>query len=694
LVELAAECLDYKKMLYREYGQTSHADELATGAGDTIEWRRSLDFADQVDAIKVLWDNTKEWTVAQIVETNPSTQLLKLRYEKCFETEDRWVGRFSNEIAPHKSQSLRAAMLLQEWKQSLQPGTHLDAQDTSFKSWCTAVVGKRREPTAQTRDARAWQQQDSAQITIIMTAGGREVESEFLSVESPRLARAGTRVGGGAAVFADLDDANDPDDPTVFACDHGKTYGCPSLIAAINCFGDAGGFEAIRERLARAAQHTAEPAAEEEEGGSSSPPCSESLAAPVQMVEACISIMSNTRMLLARPFATTTLPIFKDAVRSNLNHLSDDQLRGLTIQAHERVVAGLTLALERLFTNIDISEYTELLSLDIALKCFRCPLMEKKLGGFKTILEMLEGVKWNKAGWVTTQFMVSWVLQEKLALEVFGGASVCVPIVERSADLLNFLIREKSLTQEHLKLVWGCSLTKDETTRLAVYKVIKETSLYLQVVDLQFIFDQVDAIPVGGLTEPTVNLVFDLAKNAAYRATVLAERALELLWKWMLDSSAASASIASLSETKLVEVLRQTYSMKEQREPLLSKCTAFIARSDSVPQCMAVMWKVADLLVRRHFLTGPNISSRYADPPAHRPRKLLTVRLTRWRSRRGWTSAQRRLQSSSWNSHAGCLRSSSPTSPVTRSGPRPSSPRNPSRRPRLARSSSVAGWRT
>ena len=59
------------------------------------------------------------------------------------------------------------------------------------------------------------------------------------------------------------------------------------------------------------------------------------------------------------------------------------------------------------------------------------------------------GVKWNKAGWVTNQFMVHWLLEVKLPQEVYA-APACVPVVERSADLMIFLVREKSLTQDHL----------------------------------------------------------------------------------------------------------------------------------------------------------------------------------------------------------------------------------------------------
>jgi hypothetical protein len=278
--ELLAECLDYKHLLYREHGSGSGVGDDADQDGDTVAWRHSLDFADRVDAIKVNWDNVKLWNTAQIVETNPARQMVKLHFDTGYEGDDRWVSKFSDELAPYKTASLRVVAKIKQWKESLLPGQWVDAQDHTFKNWFNAQVSARVDAAeyAVLEPRQYWQQHDNSDhVKVVIIQNDRQEESGWISVDSHRLARYGTKAGGAEAHFDDLDDANDPDDPSVFACDHGKSYGCPSLVAAVsdppsalpvtcavqrvcrcymgcvvdqvNCFGRAGGFDAILRRL-------------------------------------------------------------------------------------------------------------------------------------------------------------------------------------------------------------------------------------------------------------------------------------------------------------------------------------------------------------------------------------------------------------------------------------------------------------
>lgn len=687
LVELLAECLDYNKILYREHG-AGDAGAGAADEGDTRAWRQSLDFADHVDAIKVDWDGSKSWATAQIVETNPAVQKVKLHFDNGYEDRDRWVTIFSDEIAPHQTKTVQAAAKLKQWKESLVVGAPVDVQDYTLRNWHSGVVHERKEAAEYAQ--LQWQQHaTAAHIRVAITVEGREepdIMPHWISVDAPRLARSGTRAGGAAAHFDDLDDSDDPDDPAIFACDRSKTYGCPSLVVAVNTFGQAGGFGAIVERLLAAGCLSAEsesfsgPEPEPEamdigtdaaggepskqldsgagetgryhlldtaalqsklaekqstratlvemgtstdaidteirsvtaiitlraretlpsNGGQSGVP--EREAASVPFLISCVDMLVKTRMLLAKPFAARFVPEFCDALRANIQHISDDQVRAVSAQVQERLMDGMKQVLERLYNSRDITQATGFLQLDLALKCFRCPWMTEKILGFKSILEIVDKARWTKTGWVSTQWVVDWLLRERVPEDIFDGP-LDLPIVERSADVMKLLSQEKKLTQQHLEMIWQCSLrSTDEADTLAIYKLLKDMAqgaINLHQDDLEFIFAQIDAIPRAQLVGPTVILVFDLAKSSAYKAPALAVRALSLLWDWMVDDSQTSAAIATLAETKLVDLAAQVYSMKDQKEPLMAKCTEFLARSDSSPQCLKVLWKVADTLQDR-----------------------------------------------------------------------------------------------
>ena len=160
----------------------------------------------------------------------------------------------SPDLAPHKTKSVQAAKKLEEWKKSLVVGAKVDFQDFTARTWTSGVVTQRKEAeeyAAMEQQRWQYQQYPTAAHIKVTVAGldGRDEESDWLSVNhQPRLAPYGSRAGGGTQ-YEDLDDADDPDDPAVFACEHGKAYGCKSLVDAINCFGRAGGFTAMHARL-------------------------------------------------------------------------------------------------------------------------------------------------------------------------------------------------------------------------------------------------------------------------------------------------------------------------------------------------------------------------------------------------------------------------------------------------------------
>ena len=104
--------------------------------------------------------------------------------------------------------------------------------------------------------------------------------------------------------------------------------------------------------------------------------------------------------------------------------------------------------MERLFTSADIGQVNERLSLAVSLKCYRCDLMERKIFGFKTISDVIDGVWYGKAVWLTSDFLAKWLVVEHVAEDIFDtGSSVCIPVVERAADV-RFCIEMKILQQK------------------------------------------------------------------------------------------------------------------------------------------------------------------------------------------------------------------------------------------------------
>ena len=612
LCQLMAECIDIKHPLYRDAdGERDTEDD----DGDTTAWRMSLDFADHVDVLKTAWDKSRQWVTGQIIEVNPANQKVRVQYDGGYEGDDDWVERFSLDLAPHRTKSVRAAKELEAWKASLVIGARCDIQDYTHRQWFPGTVSDRLEAGEYQPPNTYYNQNDTSahiKVTCAGKDGARDVESEWLSVNSYRLARYGTRAEVAGGEFEDFHDEDDPDDPAVYACEHGKAYGNASLVAAVNCIGKAGGFSAMLQRLcvngppndaqADSVQTETERNSEAKPGAEPEPEpelerAQVKPAAPVELIESFAQVLVNSRMVLNRHFGASYMLKFNDAVRTNVFYMTENHVRALSFQVMEKLVSPreglIPKMMERQFSSAEVGQACELFSLTVALKCYRCDLMERKMFGFKTISDVQDGVRFGKAVWLTSDFLAKWLVKERVAEDIFAGNSVCIPVVERAADLLQFLARLKMLDSSILRAAWSCSLSNDEASRLAIYQLLKDVATSLTDQELVFIFEEVDAIPPADLQEATILFIVDLAKSSIYKAPSLALRSLELLWNWMVDSSQAPPALARLSETKLVELI-SVFGLKEQRLPLMAKCIECVARSDSVPQCLQVCWKVAD----------------------------------------------------------------------------------------------------
>ena len=70
-------------------------------------------------------------------------------------------------------------------------------------------------------------------------------------------------------------------------------------------------------------------------------------------------------------------------------------------------------------------------------------------------------------------------------------------LVERSSDVWRLLLKEKLLTDDHLSMFW--ELTKAQDFKSSVYKIISDSSFYLQQPQIEFMFKEITQTPAQKL---------------------------------------------------------------------------------------------------------------------------------------------------------------------------------------------------
>ena len=130
--------------------------------------------------------------------------------------------------------------------------------------------------------------------------------------------------------------------------------------------------------------------------------------------------------------------------------------RPLTIQVLEKLLACTTLHVERLFSSDDIGN-TELLSLSFALRCFRTPLLSSQILNCRRspTCSTCSLRQVNMAGHRIHREVAGCGARVE---DIFDGP-LYIPVVERAADVLNFMLREQLLELDHMRMLWKSSLT-------------------------------------------------------------------------------------------------------------------------------------------------------------------------------------------------------------------------------------------
>ncbi|CAM9626410.1 unnamed protein product, partial [Laminaria digitata] len=108
---------------------------------------------------------------------------------------------------------------------------------------------------------------------------------------------------------------------------------------------------------------------------------------PLEAVRHALLVIASIRPLLARRVVRAIVGRTTAAVWAALKGMSDAELRGLTRERLEGVVNGFREVLKRGHRSSEAFRRVERLQLDLALKLYSCPFMERKLQGLKILAD-------------------------------------------------------------------------------------------------------------------------------------------------------------------------------------------------------------------------------------------------------------------------------------------------------------------
>ena len=130
---------------------------------------------------------------------------------------------------------------------------------------------------------------------------------------------------------------------------------------------------------------------------------------------------------------------------------------------------------------------------------------------------------------------------------------------------------EDILEISELESVWNATTKGDTETKLSIYKLFSDVSIYFKEDHLSFLINKISEIEPSEMIVDEIELVYELSRFAAKPSDFI-NKARNFFWKVMTDTkNPYPAPIVELALTKFCFIMR-SWDLREERVSVLHRC--------------------------------------------------------------------------------------------------------------------------
>ena len=437
----------------------------------------------------------------------------------------------------------------QAWKKDLKEGDEIDAFDKA-KVWYASTILEIKDHTDP--DGRKWTMCKVGFRLYHPDATktdeeGKKYEGwssrfdEWLPLWSPKIAKLYTHAkpkgGKGTRLYEDtvIDDSSDPQikegEDMIYAVIRPRKCKSYLLVDCLNLFGKLGGYDKMLERM----------------NDKENPIEFELLAHYMESI-------GKVYPMYHREFVSKFCVDVKNAVQNSILNAPEASIRNVRKERIESIVSRLNDILKRAYTYDEREQEIEHLNLDIVLMCLKSNFLERRIQGIKSLAETLKNLKYSKANRISSEYMLEWLEKHKILELIFDQKNYHVQIIQRSKEILKFLIVEDKLSEEQLNLFWRATEFDDETRR-EMYKIIDESSTPMQTHHVMQFLNKFKAEKDAKIIPEAVNCIYEMGKFSK-GTTEHSQSIADLLWRFATDQQ-NPLEVSNIAITKLADLLKK-----------------------------------------------------------------------------------------------------------------------------------------
>jgi hypothetical protein len=455
------------------------------------------------------------------------------------------ISRFSSDIAPFGENSKE-----QLWKADLKVGDECDAYDKA-KVWYASTILEFKDQSD--NDGRIWPMINVGfrlyrEDAVKTDDGGKKYEGwstrfdEWVPLWSPKVAKLYThakpKTGRGTKMYEEtvIDDSSDPQikegEPMIYSVIRPSKCKSYLLVQCLNLFGELGGYDKLLAKMTDKENPI-----------------------DLDLLGHYMECLGRVFPMYHRDFISKFAFDIKDAVQNSILNAPEASIRNVRKEKIEQIVGRLGDMLKRVY-NYDERERTlERLNLDITLMCLKSNFLERRIHGIKSLGEFLKGLKYSRGSKMTGDDMFEWLEKNKILELIFDLKDYHVQIIQRSKEILRFLIVEDKLSEKMLNLFWRGTEFDDETRR-EIYKIIEECSSPMKEHHVKQFLNKFISEKNAKIIPEAVVCIYEMGKFSKGDASENELAVGELLWRFATDIK-NPPEVSNSAITKLGDLLKK-----------------------------------------------------------------------------------------------------------------------------------------
>ena len=220
-----------------------------------------------------------------------------------------------------------------------------------------------------------------------------------------------------------------------------------------------------------------------------------------------------------------------------MSDIPEEQLRFVKKSMMDDALTWIEDLMKRIYTSKTKKELFIKLRMDISLNLLGSEQLEKRIQAIRIIADTCKSAKesqelYNQSNLpiANDSIVLSSLFQVPQLIEEIFGKRSHIELIQRSTEILKFLLLNSQITQADFNVIWNCC-TQDEQSKVAILKVISDSCNLLPVELFGFIIDKLVNIPKNEFKAEEFEIIFELIWNCSKFSLKLLKKLLNLMWK-------------------------------------------------------------------------------------------------------------------------------------------------------------------